>query len=402
MFDNIIGHTSVIEQMKKEISTNAFPPAVLLTGPLYTGKQTIALETARAITCSEKAHWNCKCESCRLNRVLSNPSILLLGSDLFIPEISTAKKLLERKKEAVSCFLFIRSVRKLLRRFDPVFTEENDTKYKKISALVNTVQDLLNDFDPEYLKGEDVIDIDLKKAEIILEHCRTIVRDYNFSSIPVDQIRKAVYWLRFSGYSSKKVIIIENAENMNDSSRNALLKILEEPPENTFFILLTSRPGEIIPTIKSRLRKYEFAGRTIAENKIVIEKIFREESAIFTDLKNYLNSSIPEIEIIKKAAKQFIFDLFDNAREEEGVGPEVRNILKAQYSQYFPEFLEELSRLSSELLGSGEFIDDSPGRLSLISHFGYLINESYKGFDLLNINHELLVESMFLELKKRI
>ncbi|MDX9800685.1 MAG: hypothetical protein RBT69_05035 [Spirochaetia bacterium] len=402
MFDNIIGHTPVIGQITKEFQTNTFPPAILVSGPLYCGKQTIALEAARVITCSEKANWNCKCESCRLNRVLSNPSVLLMGSDFFIPEIATSKKLLERKKEAVSCYLFIRSVRKLLRRFDPVFTEENDTRYKKISGLVNTVEQMLTDFDPEYVKVENIKDSDMKKADTILEHCKTIVKDYNFSGIPVDQIRKAVYWLRFSGYSSKKVIIVENAENMNDSSKNALLKILEEPPENTFFILLTSRPGEIIPTIKSRLRKYELSGRTIAENKIVIEKIFREESVIFTDLKSYLNSSIPEIEVIKKAAKQFVYDLFDNTKDEYGISPEVRNILKAQYSQYFPEFLEELSRLSSELLASSDFIDDSPDNLSLIRHFGYLINESYKGFDTFNINQELLVESMFLELKKRL
>jgi len=398
MFENIIGHKSFIEQLEKEIRTDSFPSSVLISGPLYSGKQTIALEIARALTCEQDANWNCKCYSCRQHRVLSNPQVVLLGWDLFMPEIFAVKNVLEKKKDNISCYLFIRGVRKLLRRFDSVLLEESDNKFKKISSTLNSIEELLADFDPESDMESKTIDI--KTAQTIVEHCRTVVNEYRFTSIPVDQIRKVSYWLRFSGQGNKKIIIIENAENMNDSSRNALLKILEEPPDNTFFILLTSRPGEIIPTIKSRLRKYEIAERSIQENKTVIEKIFKEDHGIFSGIKEYLDSAIPETAIIKKAAKQFMFDLYDNSKEHRWLSHEIKNVLKPQFSEYYLSFLSEILNLSRELLQNSEFINSNPGNVIFIKKINEFVNESYKGFEKLNINPELLTESMFLELKR--
>jgi len=398
MFENIIGHKSLIEQLEKEIKSDSFPSSVLISGPLYSGKQTIALEIARALTCEQDASWNCKCQSCRQHRVLANPQVVLLGWDLFMPEIFAVKNVLEKKKDNISCYLFIRGVRKLLRRFDSVLLEENDSKFKKIALGAGNVEELLENFDPE--SKIEPKNIDIKAAQTIVEQCKTIVNEYNFTSIPVDQIRKVSYWIRFSGHGSKKIIIIENAENMNDSSRNALLKILEEPPDNTFFILLTSRPGEIIPTIKSRLRKYEIAERSIQENKTVIERIFKEESGIFTGIKEYLDSAIPEIAVVKKAAKQFMVDLYDNSKEHRGLSHEIKNILKPQFSEYYLSFLAEILNLSRELLQNSEFINNNPGNVIFIKKINKLINESYKGFEKLNINQELLTESMFLELKR--
>ncbi len=398
MFENIIGHKSFIEQIEKEIKSDSLPSSILISGPLYAGKQTIALEAARALTCEQDANWNCRCQSCRLHRVLTNPQVVLLGWDLFMPEIFAVKNILERKKDNTSCYLFIRGVRKLLRRFDSLLLEENDSKFKKISSLVNNVEELLANFDPE--DGIESKEIDIKTAQIIVDNCKTIVKEYNFTGITVDQIRKVGYWIRFSGYGNKKIIIIENAENMNESSRNALLKILEEPPDNTFFILLTHRPGEIIPTIKSRLRKYEITERAISENKTVIEKIFKEEAGIFTGIKEYLDSTIPETVMIKKAAKQFMLDLYDSNRDHRGLSQEIKNILKPQFSEYYSYFLEEILNLAGELLKNSEFINNSPENILFIKKINKFVNESYKGFEKLNINQELLTESMFLELKK--
>ncbi|MCL2295009.1 MAG: hypothetical protein FWC36_09120 [Spirochaetes bacterium] len=399
MFENIIGHSSFIEQLKKEIKSDSFPSSVLISGPLYSGKQAIALEIARAVTCEQDADWNCMCQSCRLHRVLANPQIALLGWDLFIPEIFAVKNVLEKKRDNTSCYLFIRGVRKLLRRFDSVLVEENDSKFKKISSLLANTEELLADFDPEHGIESKVIDI--KTAETIVENCKTIVNEYKFTNIPVDQIRKVSYWVRFSGYGNKKIIIIENAENMNDSSRNALLKILEEPPNNTFFILLTCRPGEIIPTIKSRLRKYEITERSIQENKTVIERIFKEETRIFTGIKEYLDSTIPETALLKKAAKQFIVSLYDSNNEHIGLPQEIKTILKSQFSEYYPAFLSEILNLSRELLHNSDFINNNPENIAFIKKINTFVNESYKGFEKLNINHELLTESMFLELRNR-
>jgi DNA polymerase III delta prime subunit len=56
-----------------------------------------------------------------------------------------------------------------------------------------------------------------------------------------------------------KIFIFHDAEKMLPSSANALLKTLEEPPSDTYILLLTTNPGAIIPTIISRCRLIPFA-----------------------------------------------------------------------------------------------------------------------------------------------
>ncbi len=75
--------------------------------------------------------------------------------------------------------------------------------------------------------------------------------------IKIDQIRDAIEFLKLKSEKGK-VIIIENAENMNLEASNALLKTLEEPPKNTLIILTTSDQNKLLPTIVSRTKKIRF------------------------------------------------------------------------------------------------------------------------------------------------
>jgi len=56
----------------------------------------------------------------------------------------------------------------------------------------------------------------------------------------------------------RRAIIIHPADDMNVEAANALLKSLEEPPQGTFFILVTHRPSRLLPTIRSRCRVLRF------------------------------------------------------------------------------------------------------------------------------------------------
>ena len=73
--------------------------------------------------------------------------------------------------------------------------------------------------------------------------------DFLYDSIPVNQVRNASAWARLSPSDKKKILIIENADRMQDAARNAFLKVLEEPPADVVFILTTTRRGAIMPTI---------------------------------------------------------------------------------------------------------------------------------------------------------
>ncbi|MEA2307086.1 MAG: polymerase subunit delta, partial [Solirubrobacteraceae bacterium] len=58
--------------------------------------------------------------------------------------------------------------------------------------------------------------------------------------------------------SSRRVFVIERAETMNEAAANRMLKTLEEPPPFAHLLLLTDRPGEVRPTIRSRCQLVRF------------------------------------------------------------------------------------------------------------------------------------------------
>lgn len=75
----------------------------------------------------------------------------------------------------------------------------------------------------------------------------------NKKEISVEQIRKINDFInQTSAISKNKFILIDSADELNKSSSNALLKILEEPHQNNYFILICHNPSKILATIKSR------------------------------------------------------------------------------------------------------------------------------------------------------
>ena len=66
----------------------------------------------------------------------------------------------------------------------------------------------------------------------------------------VRDIRDSLHHTR--GRSGHRVAIIDSIDDCNPSAANALLKTLEEPPADTIFLLISHRPGQLLPTIKSR------------------------------------------------------------------------------------------------------------------------------------------------------
>jgi DNA polymerase-3 subunit delta' len=59
--------------------------------------------------------------------------------------------------------------------------------------------------------------------------------------------------------SAWRAVIVDSADDLEASAANALLKMLEEPPANCIFLLVSHTPGRLLPTIRSRCRKLDFA-----------------------------------------------------------------------------------------------------------------------------------------------
>lgn len=85
--------------------------------------------------------------------------------------------------------------------------------------------------------------------------------------ISVAQIRQLIDYLGLSSHqvNARRVILISPAEFLNIASANALLKMLEEPPANTLFILVTSQIQRLLPTIISRCQKIDMPKPTKIE-----------------------------------------------------------------------------------------------------------------------------------------
>ncbi|WP_427450793.1 DNA polymerase III subunit delta' [Litorimonas sp. WD9-15] len=77
--------------------------------------------------------------------------------------------------------------------------------------------------------------------------------------IPVDRVREVSGFFQETAAETGqwRVCIIDSADELNRNSENAILKLLEEPPSNTLFILISSAPGRLLPTIRSRCLNLE-------------------------------------------------------------------------------------------------------------------------------------------------
>ena len=111
-------------------------------------------------------------------------------------------------------------------------------------------------------------------------------------SIDVGQIREMINYTNKSTFNNmSRFILIDNVENLNKNSVNALLKIIEEPNENVFFILINNSERNILPTLKSRCLTFKIS--LTFNNSINISNSILEKNIlkfVNYDLLSYYNS----------------------------------------------------------------------------------------------------------------
>lgn len=170
----------------------------------------------------------------------------------------------------------------------------------------------INEFEEKFWKGETenfkvYVEGEGKKkfAYLMGEHPDFIFIPPHGNYIKIDQVRalKDFAYIK-PALSKRKVIIIDDAHTMTNQAANALLKILEEPPEDTTIILTTSKRSAILPTILSRTFQVEFKG--FSKEEIMKMANVSEEIAEISEgsLKRALLLK-EKIEILSKA-KEFL------------------------------------------------------------------------------------------------
>ena len=292
MFENLIAQPAS-DLLIADINSARLPPAMLFSGPEASGKLTAALELARVLSCAEgTARWTCACGACARSKELTHQDLLIMGPRNSTLEIRAAAAAFLREKTAATRFLFIRSIRKLAIRFSPALVAEDDTRAQKASSLLAELEELLEEISPSRELPTDGAALE-KTVGSLVEDAEKLETDFMYDSIPVSQVRCASSWARLSPAGKKKVLIIENADRMQDSARNAFLKVLEEPPADVVFILTTSRRGAIMPTILSRVRTYAFIERPAAAQDEVIARVFHDKPEAKESLEAYFYRFLP-------------------------------------------------------------------------------------------------------------
>ena len=144
-------------------------------------------------------------------------------------------------------------------------------------------------------------------------------------NIDISQIRDLILILNKSSFNTKsRIVLIDNIEFLNINSVNALLKILEEPNDNIYFILINNNK-EVLETIKSRCLNFKVSlsheTSLKISNKLVEKNIF---DIINKDLINYYFtpgqiydlvkfSNKHKIELLKFNLNEFILFLIENS-----------------------------------------------------------------------------------------
>lgn len=101
----------------------------------------------------------------------------------------------------------------------------------------------------------DVVEIEPAGTFIVAEQIEEVVRE--------------AFTAPFEGH--RKVILLHEADRMNDTAANKLLKTLEEPGERTHLVLLTDAPDDLLPTVRSRCQRIDFAALSDATVQDVLE-----------------------------------------------------------------------------------------------------------------------------------
>lgn len=95
-------------------------------------------------------------------------------------------------------------------------------------------------------------------------HLDTVELEDDKESIKIEDVRKIIDRSSMTGQSRYKIFMIQTIERMTVEAANSFLKVLEEPPPKTVFILTTNNIRTLLPTVVSRVRIIKFSSVSVA------------------------------------------------------------------------------------------------------------------------------------------
>lgn len=206
-FERIPGQREIKEQLKRTVKEGRVSHAQLFTGPEGCGSLALALAYAMYVSCENRGETDAcgKCRSC------------IKYEKMIHPDLHFVFPVIKSKKES-----------------DPV-SDSYITEWREFVAKSPYFS--LNNW-------LDSIEVGNAQGLIFATEANEIIRKLNLKSFESDF----------------KIMVIWLPEKMHLSTANKLLKMIEEPPEKTLFLLVSDEPDKIIPTIVSRCQLVKIPG----------------------------------------------------------------------------------------------------------------------------------------------
>lgn len=248
-----------------------------------------------------------------------------------------------------------------------------------IPSRIKDKEEKIHEYTRQYLPENAVVDLEDRSA-ILIEQIRSVIQRL----------------IHMPQKGTKRVVLILEADRMTDAAANCFLKTLEEPPIDTFFVLTSSRPDYLLPTIRSRCRTVPFGYLRGEQVKAVV----------FEGADDYLLGSPGEMLILRdRQLTENVYPLFTKCP----LNPETAAALTLEYKRkklidlFYPLLL--LYRLAFYTrIGQGTMIQTNEAiikksqlPLPTIVDALVLLNRSINALDR-NPNHLLLLFNVLVQL----
>ena len=210
-------------------------------------------------------------------------------------------------------------------------------------------------------------------------------------TIDIAQIREMIIYTNKSSFNNNpRFILIDNIENLNKNSLNALLKVVEEPNENIFFILINNNEKKILPTLISRCLVFKI-NLTFDETIKIVNKLLNQNilDLINKDLISYYNTPGEIINLLTFANEKKLY------LKEQTLVNFLNLIIDNNY--YKKSILTKNFIFSLVELFFLKKYRTSSFKISLLSYYFVFINK-VNNIEKYNLDEE----SIFLELKSKL
>lgn len=145
--------------------------------------------------------------------------------------------------------------------------------------------------------------------------------------ISVRTVRSMIEKMQMSSMSGKwRVVLIDAIDELTVAAENAVLKLLEEPPQQTLFLLVTHQLSNVLPTVRSRARVEKMRPLTISELRELCVR-FTGSEEVNSEILKLANGSFGKIANLKASGGDAIYgDLINILQDKNSNGSDLMNI----------------------------------------------------------------------------